>query len=73
MENLLDALGDGPAMLRFQRKGFQDQKIKRALHQIIGFSHMMIIYNQIVDRQDIGSVETDPVHAGSCFFTKIPY
>jgi len=32
--NLLDALGYGPAMLRFQRKGLQDEQIQRSLWKV---------------------------------------
>jgi hypothetical protein len=32
--NLLDALGYGPAMLRFERKGLQDEQIQRSLWKV---------------------------------------
>jgi hypothetical protein len=41
---LLDAFRDCPAMHRFRRYGSKDQKIERALHQIVRFRHTMIIY-----------------------------
>src|SRR5215467_1446968 len=42
--NLLDPLGDRPAVLRLQGNGLQDQQVQSPLHQIIGFAHTMTIY-----------------------------
>ncbi len=46
--NLLNPLGDGPAVLWFQKDCFQDQKIESSLHEITWLSHTMIIYNKLV-------------------------
>src|SRR6266849_5335883 len=35
--NLLDSLGDGPAMLRFERQRSQDQQVQGALRQVDAF------------------------------------
>src|SRR3954447_21021976 len=41
--NLLDALGYGPAVLRFQRKGLQDEQIQRSLRKVdtVRFGHAL--------------------------------
>src|SRR5258708_2051167 len=41
---LLDALGDGPAMFGLKKDGFEYQQVESALHEIIRFTHTMIIY-----------------------------
>ena len=43
--DLLDALGDGPAVLGLESQGFEDQEIEGALNKIVGFAHRKIIYN----------------------------
>ena len=42
--NLLNALGDGPAVLGLERDGFEDQEVEHALDEIVGFAHTMMIY-----------------------------
>ncbi len=49
--DLLDALGDGPAVLRLERDGFQDEQVECSLHEIAWFSHALTIYNSVVDSQ----------------------
>jgi hypothetical protein len=44
--DLLDALGDGPAVLRLQGEGFEDEEVESALNEIARFGHTMIIYNK---------------------------
>src|SRR5215472_558491 len=56
VRNLLDALGDRPAMLGFERERLQDQQVQSSLYQIVWFAHSMIIYNRIVDGQGITSL-----------------
>ena len=46
--DLLNALGDGPAVLGLQRDGFEDEQVERALNEITRFSHTMFIYNTVV-------------------------
>jgi hypothetical protein len=46
--NLLNAFGDGPAVLGLQRDGFEDEQVERALDEIAWFSHTMFIYNTVV-------------------------
>src|SRR5207245_10841266 len=43
--NLLDTLGNGPAVQWFERDGFKNQKVESSLHEVAWFSHNMIIYN----------------------------
>src|ERR1051326_8860130 len=38
--DLLNTLGDGPAVLGLERKGLENQKIQSALHQIARFTHI---------------------------------
>jgi hypothetical protein len=33
--DLLDALGDGPAVLRLERDSFENQQVQRSLHEIV--------------------------------------
>lgn len=42
--DLLDALGDGPAVLGLESQGFEDQEIESALDEVVGFAHSVIIY-----------------------------
>jgi len=51
--DLLDALGDGPAVLGLESEGFEDEKVESALDEVVGFAHSVIIYNWIVDSQGI--------------------
>ena len=44
MRDLLNPLGNGPAVFRFERDGFQNQQVESSLHKIAWFSHIMIIY-----------------------------
>jgi hypothetical protein len=55
--DLLNALGDGPAVLGFEREGFKDEEIESALDEIVGFAHSVIIYIWIVDSQGVEEVE----------------
>lgn len=43
--NLLNTLGDGPAMLGLERNGFENQEIQSSLNEVVRFSHAMTIYS----------------------------
>jgi len=44
--DLLDTLGDGPAVLGLESEGFEDQKVESALNEVVRFAHSMIIYTR---------------------------
>ena len=44
--NLLNAFGNRPAVFRFERDSFQDEKVERSLDQIVWLRHTMVIYNK---------------------------
>jgi len=44
--NLLDALGDGPAMFGSEGESFENQQIQRSLYEVVWLAHSMIIYNK---------------------------
>src|SRR5439155_13832819 len=47
--NLLNALGDGPAVLGFERQRFQNEEIQCALRQVNAFVHhfpLLLLQNQ---------------------------
>src|SRR5438132_665177 len=44
--DLLNALGNRPPMLGFERDSFQDQKVQRSLDKIVWLRHTMVIYNK---------------------------
>jgi len=44
--NLLDALGDGPAVFGSEGESFENQQIQRSLYEVVWLAHSMIIYNK---------------------------
>ena len=44
--DLLDALGDGPAVLGLECDGFQDEEVEGALDEVVWFAHSMTIYTR---------------------------
>jgi len=49
----LDALGDGPAVFRFERDGLEDQEIESALDKIGRLCHMPRLPTIVDDQQII--------------------
>jgi hypothetical protein len=44
IRDLLNALGDGPTMLRFERDRLENKQVESALHEIAWLAHTMTIY-----------------------------